>query len=85
MGESRRAYRMLVEKPKGKITLARPRHRWDNNIKIDLQEVGWGMDRIDLAQKIDSCCECGNETPGSIKCGEFLVGFLRRTVLHGVR
>ena len=50
----RRAYRVLVGRPKGKRRLGKPRHRWKNNIKIDLQEVGCGaVDRIDLAQDRD--------------------------------
>jgi len=44
-----------VGKPKGKRLLGRPRRRWQENIKMDLQEVGCGgMDRIDLAQDKDS-------------------------------
>jgi len=43
-----------VGKPEGKRPLARPRHRWQNNIKTDLKEVGWaGIDWIDLAQGRD--------------------------------
>jgi hypothetical protein len=42
MGERRGAYRALVGKPNGRRQLGRPRHRWENNIKMDLQEVGWG-------------------------------------------
>jgi hypothetical protein len=42
MGERRGAYRALVEKPEGRRPLGRPRHRWETNIKMDLQEVGWG-------------------------------------------
>jgi hypothetical protein len=38
----RSVYRVLVGKPEGKRPLGRPRHRWDDNIKTDLQEVGWG-------------------------------------------
>jgi hypothetical protein len=38
MGEGRNVYRVLVGKPEGK----RPRHRWENGIKIDLRETGWG-------------------------------------------
>jgi hypothetical protein len=54
VGDGRRAYRVLVEKFEGKRQLGRPMHRWVDNIKIDLQEVGWGsMDRIDLAQDRD--------------------------------
>ena len=40
--ERRDAYRVLVGKREGKRSLGRPRHRWEDNIKIDLQEVGWG-------------------------------------------
>ena len=54
MGESRNIYRVLVVKSEGKRPLGRPRRRWEDNIKMDLQEVGCGfMDRIDLAQDKD--------------------------------
>jgi hypothetical protein len=44
------AYRILVGKPEGKIPLGRPRRRWEDNIRMDLREIGWGgMDLIDLA------------------------------------
>ena len=47
-------YRVLVGKPEGKRPLGRPRRRWENNIKLDFQEVGCGgMDWIDLAQHRD--------------------------------
>ena len=42
MGERRDEYRVLVGKPEGKRPLGRPRYRWEDNIKMDLQEVGWG-------------------------------------------
>jgi hypothetical protein len=42
MGERRGAYRALVGKPEGGRPLGRPRLRWENNIKMDLREVGWG-------------------------------------------
>jgi hypothetical protein len=42
MGERRGAYRALVGKPEGRRPLERPRRRWENNIKMDLREVGWG-------------------------------------------
>jgi hypothetical protein len=49
MGERRGVYRVFVGKPGGKRPLGRPRHRWKDNIKVDLQEVGYeGMDWIDL-------------------------------------
>jgi hypothetical protein len=54
MGESRGAYRALVEKPEGRRPLGRPRRRWEDNNKMDLREVGWGgMDWINLAQDSD--------------------------------
>jgi hypothetical protein len=51
MREKRNAYRTLVGKPEGKRPLGRPRHRWVDNIKIDLRETEWDdMDWIDVAQ-----------------------------------
>jgi hypothetical protein len=51
MGESTGVYRVLVGKPKGNRPLERSRHIWEDNIKMDIQEVGCGgMDWIDLAQ-----------------------------------
>jgi len=54
MGERRGVYWVLVGRPEGKRPLRRPRLRWEDNIKMDLQEVGWGnMDWIELAQDRD--------------------------------
>jgi hypothetical protein len=54
MGERKGAYRALVGKPEGKRPLGILRRRWENNIKMDLREVGWGgMDWINLAQDRD--------------------------------
>jgi hypothetical protein len=50
MGEGRNVYRVLVGKPKGKRPLGRPRRRWEDRIKTDLREIGWG---------------CGVDSPGS--------------------
>jgi len=52
MGERISAYRVLVGKPEGKRPLGRPRRRWEDNIKMDLQEVKCGMDWIELAQDL---------------------------------
>ena len=52
MGERRGVYRVFLGKPEGKGPLWRPRRRWENNIKMDLQGVGCGgMDWIDLADR----------------------------------
>jgi hypothetical protein len=54
MTEGRGAYRILVGRPEGRRPLERPRRRWEDNITMDLQEVGWGgMDWIDMAQDRD--------------------------------
>jgi hypothetical protein len=54
MGEGRGVYWVLVGKPEGKRPLGRPRHRWEGNIRLDLQEVGCGCeDCIGLAQDRD--------------------------------
>ena len=53
-GKTRGIYRVLVGKPEGKRPLGRPRRRWEDNIQLDLQEVGCGrMDWIELAQDRD--------------------------------
>ena len=75
MDEEREVYRVLLGKPEGRRPLGRPRRRWVDNIRLDLQEVGDGyMDWIGLAQdrQVADVCECGNEPSGSVKCGEFL-------------
>jgi len=54
MGEKRGVYRVFMGKPEGKRPLGKPRRRWDDNIKMDLQEVVCGvMDWIELAQDRD--------------------------------
>ena len=54
MGEGRGVHRVLVGKPEGKRPLGRPRRRWDDNIKMDLKEVGGGFeDWMELAQDRD--------------------------------
>jgi len=65
----------LVGRPGGKKPLGNPRLRWEDNIKMDLQEVGcgaWtGLSGSGQGQ-VEGICKRGNETSGCIKCGEFL-------------
>jgi len=49
MGDKRGSCRVFVGRPEGKSPLGKPRRKWNYNIKIDLQKLGWGMDSIDLA------------------------------------
>ena len=75
-GEMRSAYRVLVGKCEGKRPLGRPRRRWEDNIKMDLQEVVCeGVDWIELAQDRDrwrALVTAVMNLRGSIKCREFL-------------
>jgi hypothetical protein len=70
-----RSIQGFVGKTEGKRPLGRPRCRWEDNNKMDLQEVGCGgMDWIGLDQdrQVAGTCECGNEHSATIKYGEFL-------------
>jgi hypothetical protein len=53
MGEGKSVHRILMGKPEGKRPLGRPRRRWEDNVKMDLQEVGGGGDWMELAQDWD--------------------------------
>ena len=93
MGERKGVYRVLVGKPEGKRPLGRLRSRWEDNIKMGLQEVGCGgMDWIELAQDRERSWALVNgvmnlRVPSNAE--NFLTGckpvtFFRRTLLHGV-
>jgi hypothetical protein len=53
MGEERKVYKVLVVKPEGKRPLERPRHRWEDGLRMDLREIGWGVDWTRLAKDRD--------------------------------
>jgi hypothetical protein len=77
MGEDRAVHRFLVGKPEGKRPLARPRRRWEDNIKMDVKQVGGGRgDRMELSQDRDGwralVSTVKKKPSGSIKCREFL-------------
>jgi hypothetical protein len=72
IGDRRGVYSVLVGKPEGKRPLGRPRHRWEDNIKVDLQEVGCGLGSVGSGYgQVAGIYECGNEPSGPINCGEF--------------
>ena len=65
---------ILVGKPEGRRQLGRRRCRWEDNIKMYIREVGWGLERDRSGSrygKLVGACECCNELLGSINCGEF--------------
>jgi hypothetical protein len=74
VGQKRNAYLILVGKPEGRRPLGRPRRRWVDNVKMDLERMGWyGLERSGSGQgKVECSCEHGNEPSGSIKCWEIL-------------
>jgi hypothetical protein len=54
MGEVRNAYKIFIGKPEGKRPRRRPRSRWQNNIRMDLREIGWeGVDWMNLTEDRD--------------------------------
>jgi hypothetical protein len=73
MGEVRGAYNILVGKPERRRPLGRPRCRWEDNIKMNLGEIGFGGCGLDSFAsgwgQVASSCEHGNEPSGYIKCG----------------
>jgi hypothetical protein len=91
--EATGVYRFLVWNPERKRPLGRPRRRWVDNIKLDLQKVGCGgMDWIELAQGRDRWRALVNAVMNlrvPLNVGNLLtscepISFSRRTVLHGV-
>ena len=93
MGEEKGVYRVLVGKPEGRRPLGRPRLRWVDNIRMDLQEVGCGyMDWIRLVQDRDRWRTLVSAVMNLLvpwNVGNFLtsckpVSFSRRTPHHGV-
>ena len=70
--EERSAFKILTGKSTGKRYLGRPRHRWEDNIRMDLKGIGVNVrSSIDSAQDRDywSPCECGIDPPGPISHG----------------
>jgi hypothetical protein len=87
MWTKRKACRSLVGKPNGKRPLGRPRHRWVDNIRMDILKVGWGdVNWIGLAQEqeqVESSCEFGVE-PLKLWSGLTTGGLSSSAQLHRV-
>ena len=65
MKEGKCAFKIITAKPTGNWDLVRPGHRWEDNITIFIEKIGFSMrDSIDSA--LDRDCECGIEHPGSV-------------------
>jgi hypothetical protein len=93
MGKGRGVYRVLMGRPEWKRPVGRPRRKWEDNVKMNLQEVGpWGMDWIELVQDRDRWRALVNAVMNlrvPYNAGNFLtsckpVSFSRRTLLHGL-
>jgi hypothetical protein len=70
--EKRNASRILVGKPEGKKKLGRPTCRWQDNVKMNVREVGWvwtGLIKLKIGQ-VEGSCEQDDKPSGSIKCCE---------------
>jgi hypothetical protein len=69
MGEERKLYKVLVGKPEGNRPFRRPRHRWEDGIRMDLRETGLGGCELDSTGSglgpVAGCCKCGDEPLGS--------------------
>jgi hypothetical protein len=69
MGEERKVYKVLVGKPEGKRALGRQSRRWEDGIRMDLRDIGWGECRLDPVGSrqgpVAGCCECCDEPSGS--------------------
>ena len=75
MGQRTGAYRLSVGRPEGETPFGKPRRRWEETIKTDIQEDGRGngLDQFGEGQgQMASAFECSNELSGIIRCWEFL-------------
>ena len=80
MEEGRSSFKILTGKPTGKRPLGRPRRRWEDNIRMDLEEIGINAGNWVDSDQLESPCECGIEPPGSISHG--VVSPSRRKSFH---
>jgi hypothetical protein len=87
MGEKRKVYKVLVGKSKGKWSLRRWRRRWEDVIRMDFRETGWGVDWIQLAQDMDQWQAVVNEGMNFLVLASWseLVSLVRLTSLTWVQ
>ena len=69
MEEGRSDFSFLTGKPTGKRLLGRPRRRWEDNVRMDLEEISISASNWVDSGLLESHCECGIEPPGSINHG----------------
>jgi hypothetical protein len=73
--KKKKEYMIFVKHPEGKRPLERPRRRWEDNIRMNLREVGWvlwtGLIWLKIGT-VEGPCEHGNKPSGTIKCWEIL-------------
>jgi hypothetical protein len=83
MGEERKLYKVLVGKPEGNRPLGRPRRMWEDGIRMDRREIGFGRCGLDSTGSgqgpVAGCCECGGEPSGS--CATELVRYYSKQIL----
>jgi hypothetical protein len=77
-GRGEKSVQVLVGKPEGKRPLGRPRHRWEDGVRMDFREIGFGGCGLDSTGSgqgpLAGCCECGDEPSGS--CVTELVSYI---------
>ena len=69
MEEGRSAFKILTDKPTGKRPLGKPRRRWEDKIRMYLEEIGINAGNLVDSALLESPCECGIEPPVSISHG----------------
>ena len=86
MEEGRSAFKILTGKPTGNRPLGRPRRRWEDNIRMDLEEIRYHCGELSWFSSgsglLESPCECGIETPGSISHGVSWFGVMNHLPPH---
>jgi hypothetical protein len=93
VGDVRNSYKILVRKPEGKIPLRQHRHKWEDNVRIDLREIGWKVvDWIHLAHDRNQWQALANmvmnlqvpQKEGNVLTNRVTLSFSRMTLFYGI-